>query len=95
MKPHNDVVCFYNPNNNMPVLVFFGIRWYSCKTIWTDGYGERFLIINPNENLTLAEQNFTGNSFLTTGLWLKNRNMDSGLGNLMKANLMITQKKAH
>lgn len=76
----------------------FGYQWWiasDSKTIWTDGYGERFLIINPNENIALAEQNFTGNSFLTTGLWLKNRNMDSGLESLMKANLMITQKKAH
>ncbi|MGK0379293.1 MAG: hypothetical protein ACJA1Z_003120 [Patiriisocius sp.] len=74
----------------------FGYQWWiasDSKTIWTDGYGERFLIINPNNNLTLVEQNFTGNSFLTTGLWLKSRNMDSGLGNLIKAHNMITQNK--
>jgi hypothetical protein len=72
----------------------FGYQWWvasDSKTIWTDGYGERFLIINPNNNITLVEQNFTGNSFLTTGLWIKSRNMDSGLGNLIKANSMITQ----
>ncbi len=73
-------------------------QWYldsKSKTIWADGYGERFLIINPGENRTLVEQNFTGNSFLTTGLWLKDKNMDSGLENLIKANLMITQNKVH
>jgi hypothetical protein len=72
----------------------FGYQWWiasDSNSIWADGYGERFLIINPDKNLTLVEQNFTGNSFLTTGLWLKNRNMDSGLENLIKAHLMITQ----
>ena len=73
----------------------FGYQWWiasDSKTIWTDGYGERFLIINPTKKLTLVEQNFTGNSFLTTGLWIKSRNMDSGLSNLIKVNYMITQK---
>ena len=70
----------------------FGYQWWlSSKTgaIWTDGYGERFMIIDPKKNIVLVEQNFTGNSFLSTGLWLKNRNMDSGLNNLMKAHEML------
>lgn len=70
-------------------------QWYldsKSKTIWADGYGERFLIINPDKKLTLVEQNFTGNSFMTTGLWLMNKNMDSGLDNLIKAHRMLTQK---
>jgi len=74
----------------------FGYQWWiasDSKTIWTNGYGERFLFINPNNNLTFVEQNFTGNSFLTNGLWLKSRNMDSGLVNLLKAHNMITQNK--
>lgn len=74
----------------------FGYQWWIASdtgTIWTDGYGERFMIIDPSRNLTFVEQNFTGNSFLTTGLWLKNKNMDSGLGNLIKAHRMMTQKE--
>ncbi|KZS41060.1 hypothetical protein AWE51_23160 [Aquimarina aggregata] len=74
----------------------FGYQWWissNTKTVWADGYGERFLIINPNRNLTLVEQNFTGNSFLSTGLWLMNKNMDSGLGNLIKVHQMITLKE--
>jgi len=70
-------------------------QWYldsKSKTIWADGYGERFMIIDTINKLTLVEQNFTGNSFLTTGLWLLNRNMDSGLANLIKAHRMLTQK---
>ncbi len=73
-------------------------QWYldsRNKTIWADGYGERFLIINPENKLTLVEQNFTGNSYFSTGLWLLNRNMDSGLENLIKAQNMITQYKIH
>ena len=72
----------------------FGYQWWiasNSNSIWSDGYGERFLIINPEKNLTLVEQNFTGNSFLSTGLWLINKNMDSGLGNLNKAHQMITE----
>ncbi len=69
-------------------------QWYldsRIKTIWADGYGERFLILHPGKKITLVEQNFTGNSFLTTAFWLINRNMDSGLDNLMKAHQMLTQ----
>ncbi len=71
----------------------FGYQWWissDTKTVWSDGYGERFLIINPDQNLVLVEQNFTGNSLLSTGLWLINRNMDSGIKNLTKVHQMIT-----
>lgn len=74
----------------------FGYQWWissNTKSVWSDGYGERFLVINPSQNLTLVEQNFTGNSLLTTGLWLMNKNMDSGIENLKKALQMITQKE--
>ncbi len=74
----------------------FGYQWWissQTNTVWADGYGERFLMINPSNNLVLAEQNFTGNSLLSTGLWLMNKNMDSGLGNLMKAHKMLTKEK--
>ncbi len=76
----------------------FGYQWWidsSSGTVWADGYGERYLIINPAENLTLVEQNFTGNSYITTGFWLLSRNMDSGLRNLIKAHYMMTNSKIH
>ena len=72
-----------------------GYQWFldsRTKTIWADGYGERFLIIHPEKKITLVEQNFTGNSYLTTAFWLINRNMDSGLDNLIKALRMLTQQ---
>lgn len=72
----------------------FGYQWWLASdtgAIWTDGYGARFMIVDPNRNLTLVEQNFTGNSLLSTGLWLINKNRDSGLGGLMKAHRMIQE----
>ncbi len=74
----------------------FGYQWWLASdtgTIWTDGYGERFMIIDPSEKLTLVEQNYTGNSLFTTGLWLLNKNMDSNLSGLIKAHTMLKQKK--
>ncbi|MEP0265303.1 serine hydrolase [Dokdonia sp.] len=76
----------------------FGYQWWIASdtgTIWTDGYGARFMIIDPSKKVTLVEQNFTGNSFLSTGLWLMNRNRDSGLDGLIEAHRMIIKKKTH
>lgn len=39
-------------------------------TIWTDGYGEHFMMIDTARDLVLVERNYTGNSFLSTGLWM-------------------------
>jgi len=75
----------------------FGYQWWlnqETNSIWSDGYGGRFLIIRPEENMVLTEQNFTGNSYLSTFMWLQNRNMDSGFGNLLKANSLIF-KESH
>ena len=72
-----------------------GYLWFLDSingTIWADGYGERFLIIHPEDKLVLVEQNFTGNSYLSTAYWLITRNMDSGLKNLLKALRMLTQE---
>ena len=72
----------------------FGYQWWltsETNSIWADGYGGRFLIVLPDKKLTLVEQNFTGNSLLSTGLWLKNRNSDSGLENLIKAHKILAQ----
>ncbi|SNZ19447.1 serine hydrolase domain-containing protein [Cohaesibacter gelatinilyticus] len=44
------------------------------KTIWTDGYGGHFMLIDMERNLTIIERNFTGNSLLSTGIWLMNPN---------------------
>ncbi len=70
----------------------FGYQWWlasDSNSFWSDGYGGRFLIMRPDEHMVLTEQNFTGNSYLSTFMWLQNRNMDSGFGNLYKANSLI------
>ncbi len=70
----------------------FGYLWWideDTNTIWTDGYGGQFMLIDPENKLTLVERNFTGNSHLTSGLWLMNRNMDHSLFNLIKAHEMM------
>ncbi|MEM7656738.1 MAG: serine hydrolase [Bacteroidota bacterium] len=73
----------------------FGYQWWlssDTETIWTDGYGERFMIIDPAHQLTLVEQNFTGNSYFSTAQWLINRNMDCGLGGLVEAHRVLSQR---
>lgn len=73
----------------------FGYQWWlasDTKSVWSDGYGGRFLIMRPDENMVLTEQNFTGNSYLSTFLWLQNRDMTSGFGNLYKANSIIYEE---
>lgn len=70
----------------------FGYQWWlesGSKTIWADGYGGRYLIISRDKNLISVEQNFTGNSYLSTGWWLMTRNNDNGLNNMYKAHMKI------
>lgn len=72
----------------------FGYQWWlesESKTVWADGYGGRFLIISPDSNLVSAEQNFTGNSYLSTGWWFLTQNWDNGLDNLLRAHLRIAK----
>lgn len=72
----------------------FGYNWWidtRTGTVWTDGYGGHFMLIDPARNLTLVERNFTGNSLLSTGMWMMNRNMDQSVHNLVKAHQEIVQ----
>ncbi|MHA3915967.1 serine hydrolase domain-containing protein [Halovulum sp. GXIMD14793] len=51
----------------------FGYGWWiraQDGTIWTDGYGGHFMMIDPKRDLVLTERNYTGNSFLSTGRWM-------------------------
>lgn len=50
-----------------------GYVWFldeRANTVWTDGYGGHYMLIDPARNLTVVQRNFTGNSLLSTGLWL-------------------------
>ncbi len=89
--PHSDVT---KNHINYGRYEAFGYMWMIDKdsqTVWSDGYGEHFMIIDMNRNLTLVERNFTGNSFLSTGLWMMNKNMESGLENLIDAHKLIAK----
>ncbi|HGG03834.1 MAG TPA: hypothetical protein ENK28_00095 [Aliiroseovarius sp.] len=51
----------------------FGYTWWISQktgTVWTDGYGEQYMLIDPVRDLTLVERNFTGNSYLSTLRWM-------------------------
>ncbi|MEM8895059.1 MAG: serine hydrolase [Bacteroidota bacterium] len=44
------------------------------NTIWFDGWGGQFLLIDPELNISIAQQTFTGNSLLSSGLFFLKKN---------------------
>lgn len=64
----------------------FGYLWWSDKdshTIWADGYGGQFLLIDTVNNISIAQRNFTGNSLMTSGLFMLQRKRHGGRVHLM------------
>lgn len=58
----------------------FGYSWWinnENQTIWADGYGGQFLCINKANKLVVLQRNFTGNSLLSSGLFLMDKNRDN------------------
>jgi len=58
----------------------FSYSWWleeDTKTIWADGYGGQFLCVDKTRNLVVVQRNFTGNSLLTSGLFLMDKNRDN------------------
>lgn len=43
---------------------------FDHQTIWADGFGGQFLLIDPAHQITISQRNFTGNSLLSSGLYL-------------------------
>ncbi|WP_417271216.1 serine hydrolase domain-containing protein [Celeribacter sp.] len=72
-----------------------GYQWWvqeETGTVWADGYGEHFLMIDPAHDLALVERNFTGNSLLSTVRWMLSNNKFSGsLSGLMAAHALLVQ----
>jgi len=92
-KPHSDLSKSKIDYSNSRYTAF-GYTWWIDQrtgTVWTDGYGGHFMLIDPARNLTIVERNFTGNSYITSGLWLLGRNRDQSVGNLVKAYALIVQ----
>lgn len=51
----------------------YGYLWWLDKdnnTIWADGWGGQFLVIDTTNNIACSQRNFTGNSLITSGLFL-------------------------
>lgn len=44
------------------------------NTIWFDGWGGQFLLIDPELNISIVQQTFTGNSLLSSGLFFMKKN---------------------
>jgi CubicO group peptidase (beta-lactamase class C family) len=58
----------------------FAYSWWIDKnynTIWADGYGGQFLCIDRKNKLVVLQRNFTGNSLISSGLFLMNKNRDN------------------
>lgn len=76
----------------------FGYQWWvqeGTETVWADGYGEHFLMIDPAYDLVLVERNLSGNSLLSTVRWMLASNKFSGsLGGLMAAHTMLVQNSS-
>ena len=57
----------------------YGYLWWidqDNNTVWADGYGGQFLLIDTLRNIALSQRNFTGNSLLTSGLFLLKKKRD-------------------
>lgn len=92
-KPHSNLSENHIDYSNSRYDAFGYTWWIDTRTgtIWTDGYGGHFMLIDPVRNLILVERNFTGNSLLSTGMWFINKNMDQSLPNLIKAHQQIVE----
>ena len=65
---------------------------HDTNTIWTDGYGGHFMLIDQERNITMVERNFTGNSHLSTGMFLMKKQSDTNPFQLLKAHKELTIK---
>lgn len=64
----------------------YGYLWWIDKdenTIWADGFGGQFLIIDTTNNIAIAQRNFTGNSLLSSGLFLMQQKPHGGRSHVM------------
>ncbi len=81
LKPYTDSL-----NKNMKPFDAYGYLWWldnDNKTVWADGFGGQFLMIDTAKNLVLAQRNFTGNSLISSGLFLMKKKKDGFRDQLM------------
>lgn len=67
-------------NLNKEPLDAYGYLWWldtDDNLIWADGYGGQYLLIDPANDLVFVQRNFTGNSLMSSGMFLLDENRDS------------------
>ncbi|MDQ1088762.1 serine hydrolase [Siphonobacter sp. SORGH_AS_1065] len=73
----------------------YGYLWWIDKdtqTYWADGFGGQFLLVDPTRGLAIAQRNFTGNSLLSSGLFLMKKRRDGSRRQLIHVYEMIKQQ---
>jgi hypothetical protein len=74
IQPHTAKV-----DKSMRPFDAYGYLWWldnDNNTVWADGFGGQFLLIDTARNLVLSQRNFTGNSLLSSGLFMMKKNKD-------------------
>lgn len=73
-----------------------GYIWWlypSKGLVRTDGYGGHLMLIDPAHDLTVVERNFSGNSHLSTGLWMaKGRDRSQSFDGAMQAIVLLAKQ---
>ena len=65
----------------------YGYLWWldtDENIIWADGYGGQYLLIDPATKLVFVQRNFTGNSLMSSGLFLLDGSRDNSHKNDLK-----------
>ncbi len=81
LKPHTPKV-----DKSMRPFDAYGYLWWldnDNNTAWADGFGGQFLMIDTARNLVLSQRNFTGNSLITSGLFMMKKKKDGFRDQLM------------
>jgi CubicO group peptidase (beta-lactamase class C family) len=81
LQPHTPKV-----DKSMRPFDAYGYLWWLDKdnnTAWADGYGGQFMMIDTARNLVLTQRNFTGNSPLSSGLFMMKKKKDGFRDQLM------------
>lgn len=81
LKPYTTTL-----DKSMEPFDAFGYLWWidnDNNTVWADGYGGQFLLIDSARNLVLAQRNFTGNSLITSGLFQIKKKRDGRRSDLI------------
>jgi CubicO group peptidase (beta-lactamase class C family) len=81
LKPHTPKV-----DKSMRPFDAYGYLWWldnDNNTAWADGYGGQFLMIDTARNLVLSQRNFTGNSLISSGLFMMKKKKDGFRDQLM------------